>query len=479
MKSIKYHLTCWILVSFGSIIQAQVLQTVTDLGVYSKIAIQFLGLTTPEYDVQMYKVTYNTTDNSGNNVIASGMIAVPINPDCDRLPIALYGHGTIVLREDVPSRDNPESTLGKALATRGYVTVMPDYLGLGDSPGLHPFQHAESEARVSLDIIRAAKEFIEDSLTYTYNHQVFLTGYSQGGHTAMATLKAIKDANLQNEFNVIASAPLSGSYHSSATQARVILNDLPYGNQGFVIYMIMAYQEIYGGIYNTPSDFLQSPYDVDIPPLFDGNTSLVDINDDLTLQASGYLNPTFLANFLADSSTKTSALWQAIMANDNYDWKPDGHVKLFYCGGDQTVFPENTTDAYVAMTANGAGLVLKEDLGNLSHGGCIVPSISGAIDYFENLRPACDEPASITKINENSVQFQLFPNPSRDFIEIKNNYLNTNLNLTIYSATGTIVYRSSTQSSLTIDVAQWAEGIYLVQLGNAHNFAIKKLIIQH
>lgn len=478
MKSIKYIFTICLLVSLGATLQAQVLESVTDLGFYSKAAIQFLGLTTPDYDLQLYKVTYNTTDNSGNNVIASGMVAVPINPDCDSLPIALYGHGTVVLREDVPSRNNIESTLGKAIATRGYVTAMPDYLGLGDLQGLHPFQHSESEARVSLDIMRAAQELIEDSLTYTFNHQVFLTGYSQGGHTAMATLKAIHDDHLENEFNVIGAAPMSGSYHSSSTQTRIILEDIVYGNQGFVVYMIMAYQDIYGGIYNSTSDFLQSPYDVDIPPLFDGNTSLGDINDALPNIASDYLDPTFLADFISDSTTQSSPLWQAIIDNDNYDWKPESRLKLFYCGGDQTVFPENSTDAYTAMRANGAGLVLKEDLGVLSHGGCVSPSITAVIDYFESIRPACDEPASIFEQDNIRFQFQLFPNPAANQVAIINDE-HIGLNVKVYTVTGNLIFSSSIQKKLKIDVSQWSEGVYIVQLGNASERSIKKLIIQH
>lgn len=461
-----------------TIAQSQTLVSVTDLGFYSRIGVVFLGLTTPEYDLQLYKVTYNTTDNSGNNTIASGMIAVPINPDCDSVPIALYGHGVVANKQDVPSRDNFEATLGKAIATRGYVTAMPDYLGLGDNPGLHPFQHAESEARVSLDIMRAAKELIEDSLSYTFNNQIYITGYSQGGHTAMATHKYIEDNNLESEFNIVASTPLSGSYHSSSTQVRVILDDMPFGNQGFVVYMIMAYQDVYGGIYNTPSDFLQSPYDVTIPPLLDGTHDLSEITDSLPNIASDYLEPTFLANFLADSTTKTSALWQALLDNDNYDWNPKKHMKLFYCNGDQSVFPQNSVDAYDAMTNNGAGLVFKEDLGNASHTGCVVGAINNSIEFLQSVRPACDEPVSVTDFNPIAVDFALYPNPAESTIEIKSNS-SQQLYITIFSVTGNQVYQAQFTNSIAIDVSSWNNGIYLVQTTSGDHAIMKKLIISH
>ncbi|MFT4753362.1 MAG: hypothetical protein ACI85Q_000903 [Salibacteraceae bacterium] len=459
-------------------VQSQVLVSATDLGLFPKALISFSGLTNAEYNVQMYKVTYNTTDNTGANVIASGMIAVPINSNCDSLPIALYAHGTVLLREGVPSRNNDESLLGKAFASRGYVTAMPDYLGLGDLPGLHPYQHAESEARVSVDIIRATIEFMEDSLSYIYNNQVYLSGYSQGGHTAMATHKYIQDNNLETELNVIASAPLSGSFHSSSTQARIVLDDMPFGSQGFVIYMIMAYNDVYGGIYTTPSDYLQSPYDVTIPPLLDGNHDFTELNDSLPNLPSQFLDPTFLANLLADSSTKSTSLWQALLDNDNYDWKPNVPMKLFYCSGDQTVFPQNTLDAFDAMTANGAAQVFKEDLGNLSHTGCILPAISNAINFFENLRPNCGVPASVSPVVVESFEIQLSPNPSSQMLEITSNSLNPVI-LSVYSITGVEVHQSNFSNTVQLDVSNWKNGLYYVKTASDKHTSFQPLVIQH
>ncbi|MFT6802689.1 MAG: hypothetical protein ACJA2N_001879, partial [Salibacteraceae bacterium] len=40
-------------------VQSQVLVSATDLGLFPKALISFSGLTNAEYNVQMYKVTYN------------------------------------------------------------------------------------------------------------------------------------------------------------------------------------------------------------------------------------------------------------------------------------------------------------------------------------------------------------------------------------------------------------------------------------
>ena len=460
------------------ILQSQVLVSATDLGVFPKSTFALIGFQNAEYDIQMYKLTYNTLDNDGNNVVASGMVAVPIGATCDSLPIALYTHGTILLREDVPSRNNLESIFGKAISTKGYITAMPDYLGLGDLQGLHPFQHAQSEARVSIDILRATKELIDDSLTYTYKNEYFITGYSQGGHAAMATIKYIEDNNLTDEFYVVASAPLSGSINASGTQSDIIIDNLPFGSQGFVVYLIMAYQETYGGIYTSPSDFLQSPYDQTIPPLLNGTHDFADLNDALPIYASDYLTPSFLANFIADTASKSSALWQALLENDNHDWKPNGHLKMFYCSGDQTVFPENTTNAFDAMTNNGATLVFKEDLGNFSHGGCATLAIQSAITYFDSLRPNCNTPSSVTNTVLDDTEISLIPNPANERVLLKINSQNT-VDVTIYSVTGREVYRNQMNQNIELNVSSWMKGIYFVQITGNDFQTVTKLAIHH
>ncbi|HAD97404.1 MAG TPA: hypothetical protein DCG19_08350, partial [Cryomorphaceae bacterium] len=171
------------------LVSAQYLSTSTSaqLGVLSPKAI---------FDVDIYKIAYNTVDVDGSPTVASGAMVIPVNTTCNQFPLISYNHGTVLKKEDVPSRNNGESLIPKLMASTGKVTVCPDYLGLGDNPGLHPYLHAESEATATIDLIRAVREYINDSLTISLNGEVFITGYSQGGHAAMATLKYIQDQNL-------------------------------------------------------------------------------------------------------------------------------------------------------------------------------------------------------------------------------------------------------------------------------------------
>ena len=47
-----------------------------------------------DYDVDMYKMIYNTVDINGQPTIASGAFLVPTNTNCADFPIATYNHGT-------------------------------------------------------------------------------------------------------------------------------------------------------------------------------------------------------------------------------------------------------------------------------------------------------------------------------------------------------------------------------------------------
>jgi len=136
------------------------------------------GLLQPQFAIDYYKVTYNTPNAQGTGTtIATGGIAVPSGMTCPT-PIISYQHGTEASRYSVPSYQAGEYLIGVAASSLfGAITSMPDYLGLGDSPGLHPYIHAESEASATIDLIRSIRE-LKDSIGYNLNDQICLMGYS-------------------------------------------------------------------------------------------------------------------------------------------------------------------------------------------------------------------------------------------------------------------------------------------------------------
>ncbi len=137
----------------------------------------FSGATglTLDYDVDMYKMTYNTVNTDSLPVIATGAFLVPKNTSCNDFPIAVYNHGTTLRKNDVPSYNNSEAIIGKVFSAGGYFVCMPDYIGMGDSPGFHPYVHGHTEATASIDMVRAAREYLSTT-NFVDNNELFLTG---------------------------------------------------------------------------------------------------------------------------------------------------------------------------------------------------------------------------------------------------------------------------------------------------------------
>ncbi len=475
----KKLLNIWLISFFllsSSILKGQVLVSSQKIGTLPANLITLIGIVNAKYNVEIYKVTYNVTNIDGQPGIASGMICIPVKPACDSLPIVLYEHGTVLEDTDVPSYNNEEALVGKSYASLGYVAVMPDYIGLGDSPGLHPYMHAASEAEASVQILRAAKEFIQNKTSFIYNNQIFITGYSQGGHAAMATTKYIEDNNLLSELNVVASAPASGPYNMSGRQIDVVIDDLVYPNSGFVVYVLMSYQMVYGNIYNSPGDVLVSPYDTMMPPLFDGTHSFAEVNDSLPDQVSQFMQPAFLQAFIADTTTKSLPLWVATKDNDVYNWGPQTRMHLIYCQGDKVVFPDNTHDAYAAMVANAAKHVSKQNLGNLGHSDCAVPAFKNAIVLFESMKDTCGTATGIA-LAKPLDEMSVYPNPASNNVRIELKTGSEN-NVRIFDASGRIVLVvSSFDDQLNVDVSGWTPGLYFVLVEYENGKAAAKFLV--
>ncbi|MEL6862847.1 MAG: lipase family protein [Bacteroidota bacterium] len=333
-----------------------------------------------DYAVDFYVVRYQTPNPQGQMVTASGALMVPVGNTC-QLPMASYQHGSISEKDDVPSRASGESDVGLLYGTNGFFVAMPDYVGLGDSPGLHPYVHEATEASAVIDMIRASKAVIAE-LGNPLSDQLFLFGYSQGGHATVAAHKVIQE-ELSNELVVTASNPMSGPYDLSGIQANVIIQDEPYPSPSYLPYVELAYQDIYGTLYNDPSDVFISPYDTLLPPLFDGSLGLGEINAMLPAIPKAILQDSVVENFINNPNHPFKV---ALEDNDLYDWMPTSPIRLTYCMGDDQISFENSLLAQTTFVQNGAMDIEVSDLGDDDHAGCASPALINGLFYFKGFR---------------------------------------------------------------------------------------------
>lgn len=412
-----------------------------------------------DYDVKMYKLTYNTVDTDSLPTIATGAFFIPTNTTCTDFPFAVYNHGTTLRKNDVPSNNNPEAIIGKVFSAGGYFVCMPDYIGMGDSPGFHPYVHAKSEATASVDMVRAAREYLSTT-NFVDNNELFLTGYSQGGHACMATTKFINDENLQSEFNIVASAPCSGPYDLSGIMADTIIAPSPYSNPGYIVYLLASYQLAYGNIFNSWSDVLYPPYDTIVPPFFSGNNTTLDmglLNSLIPNQMSLLIRDTCLNNFINDSINKNHPWWRALIDNDNYDWLPLKPLRMYYCTADEQVAYTNALNAENSMINNGALDVQAINMGNNDHGGCILPALSSAFNWFQNLKTPCNVSSSI---NRNLISYEVYPNPFTNELNVQ---FAEKVNLSVYTMDGKLLINKDDVQNIELVTSNWSKGIYIIK----------------
>jgi hypothetical protein len=337
---------------------------------------------TPQYDVRLYRLVYETINPLGGRTQASGALLVPDNAP-GMLPLISYQHGTITQTNDAPSSMDllGEVSVGIAFASTGYAAVVPDYLGLGSSPGLHPYHHARSEATACVDMLRAAKSFCAAN-GFTLTNQLFLCGYSQGGHATMALLRELETFHT-NEFSVTACAPMAGAYDLSGVTTSNFLSGAAAPNPYYFLYLLAAYQSVYH-LAGSLSDLLAAPYNSTLPPLLDGTHTGAQINADLPADPVNILKPEYLASF---RSNPRHPLRLALAENDLYRWRPLAPLRLYHCAADQDVIIANSEVALASFQALGATQVqLIDPDPSADHAGCTEPSLILAKQWFDSLR---------------------------------------------------------------------------------------------
>ncbi len=145
---------------------------------------------------RVFYIRYATQDR-GQAVEATAMVAFPWDEDGSAkgpFPLVLWLHGTSgFIGECAPSNSGAEQVLGMLLlASRGYVVVAPDYIGLDPEDTkppqvYHAYLNIEQTAVGSLDAARAGLTLLADLEDAPYvADRMVVWGGSQGGHAAFS-----------------------------------------------------------------------------------------------------------------------------------------------------------------------------------------------------------------------------------------------------------------------------------------------------
>ena len=296
------------------------------------------------YDITLYSIVYETINQFGETVQASGSISVPLNSD-SAFPIYLFGHGTEVRRSSAPSMGG-FNVLNMWVSTSGYIYAEPDYLGLGISEGLHPYHLKDVTASTMIDMIFATKNLCDGLNDMQYNEQLFIAGYSEGGYAAMATVKEIEE-NYVNELEITMSFPMAGAYDLSGTMADLMLSENEYEDPFYLPFFILSYIEKYD--LGSLDLFFKEEYVTELPEWFSGEHSGGYINDFLPNIPIHMLKDDLVAQFQNDPDFEFRL---RLEENNLLNWTPTSTMYLFHGLVDERVPVENTNIAYASF--NGA-----------------------------------------------------------------------------------------------------------------------------
>jgi hypothetical protein len=478
MKSTSVYLSFLLVVFFSLTISAQTLVSISYKGQRSQTALtQQYGFLI-QNGVELWKITYTTPDVFNQLDTASGLLILPVREETTIYPTLIYQHGTVDGPQDVPSNLQGGYELGVVFGGLGYVTLAPDYLGAGTSRGFHPYVHAASEASAAVDMLRAVRGHASQ-IDLLLNDQLFVTGYSQGGHASMALHKAL-ELELANEINLTAASHLSGPYDISGVMRELMVSEEPYNFLAYLPNTYLSYDYVYG-FYDNLEQFFKPAYTTAIRNFYEGNIGLNNLNNFLISSLTNEYGAPIARYMLQDSivailenADPDHPVIQALADNDTYNWAPQRPTRIFYCTADDQVKYRNSIVADSVMQALGAVDLITFDVNpEADHGGCVEPAVIQTALFFSGF---ADWTVGATE-NWSDLAVNIFPNPASDKLQIHD--LEEDAEIKMLNQQGQLMLQQELpagQQELMIN--SLTPGVYWLQIRTKRGQATKKIIIK-
>jgi pimeloyl-ACP methyl ester carboxylesterase len=334
-------------------------------------------------DISVYKIIYKTTIN-GNQINASGLICVPKTHGS--YPVLSFQNGTNTVDASCPSNSpqSPTYQMIELIASMGYVVVIADYPGFGESSQItHPYLITEPTVRSLVDLLYSAKEMVAPEFPgITLKNEYYLLGYSQGGWATFALHKALEQ-NYSSDFNLKGSSCGAGAYDIMKLLL-LMVNKSTYPVPAYLADIVNAYSA-YNQFTNPATDIFNEPYASMITNLFNGSLSLDQIDNQLTTSIPGLLTPDFLSGFAA--SPKYSTVRDALSRNSISAWHTSVPILFVHGGSDTQVDPSTTENMYNAMLQAGtsADIIKKIIVPGVDHSDGAIPCMLQGILFLNNL----------------------------------------------------------------------------------------------
>ncbi|MBD3002575.1 alpha/beta hydrolase [Streptomyces sp. 5-10] len=332
------------------------------------------------YGVRAYRLTYRTVDPYGKPTTATGLLTLP-KGGTQRLDLVSDTHGTMVKRTYAPSASEDLGRVPSYLnASAGRAVAAPDYLGLGEGPGPHPYMDTRSAVTASVDMLRAARA-TADRLGRPLTGDVYATGFSQGGQVAMALGRAL-DGGADQHFRLKALAPVSGPYDLAGQEVPALFDGRVNDTSGvfYIAYWLVAQNRLHH-FSKDPGEVFRAPYASHVESLFDGTHDEDDVIKGLAPSVKQLLTPAFYDRL----RHPTGPLLDAMRSADHTcDWRPDAPVRLYAGAADTDVPIGNARSCALQLAAHQAHVPVVNQ-GEVDHFGSFAVSAPQVARWFNAL----------------------------------------------------------------------------------------------
>ncbi|BAP31306.1 uncharacterized protein CHSO_2269 [Chryseobacterium sp. StRB126] len=381
----------------GDLISAEQKLDLTPQGVANFIASNLGEQNAPDFvsylngfnvGLKGYKITYYTKNEKNVLVKATGLLMYPnVNM---KLSTVVSDHGTTDSRDNVPSNFKGTLTAGFVVelsyVLNGYILMAPDYVGMGDGDGVHPYVDYATESGATIDFVTAANKVLAQQGIKRYD-EYFLAGYSQGAHAAMSTLKRLNvsnPGNLKFTYAYMGDGPYD---MSETTLKKGVLEKDIYPFSSFLANVLHSCNNTgYKTYTNDISEVISAEY------LDKYNYHVVQDNGGL-LWGPFIWRKLFTTNFINEVTNNPNHQFrQCLKPKDVYDWYNKTPMTLGHSSVDLAIPPENTSKTIDVQRGYYAWWDLNKYKldsfywGPIGHVGGIVPFVLASNAKFNTLR---------------------------------------------------------------------------------------------
>jgi len=321
-----------------------------------------------------YRLTY-WSETNGAPVLVSALVSLPNG----RPPrgLVLWMHGTNPARSasiSIPSLQEGVA-VSAAFAGGGYALLAPDLIGLGVSHSPQAYLYNPSTLSVTLDLLEIAARGFDRRLPVS-GGEVFIAGFSQGGHDAAVLQRALEAAE-RPAMRVRAAAAVAGAYDLAGTSIPFALQGQSPGSSTYLGLAAQSWSTYYGHPLET---LMTAPAAGQVRQALDGSHGA----DVLKLLPR---NPRemFRSDFLnAQANGGSHWFLDAARANEAWNWTPQAPFRAYYGTQDVDVSPQESI-AFAEASAKRGGNAKAVAVGPFGHGESVLHAVPLIRRWFDDL----------------------------------------------------------------------------------------------